>query len=75
MRWTWKPKTYATRYDGMLNEQQMFARNEALEAEARTLWTAGGGTGDGPLDGRPGAARPAATWSAPDDRGQPWAWR
>ncbi|MBC7977066.1 MAG: hypothetical protein H7138_18980 [Myxococcales bacterium] len=47
---TWKTKTYATRYDGMLNEPQMFAKNEALEAEARTLWTTCGGKGDVPLD-------------------------
>lgn len=47
---SWKTKTYATRYDGMLSEKEMFARNDALEAEARALWTACGGNGDVPLD-------------------------
>jgi hypothetical protein len=46
----WKTKTYATRYDGMLSEKEMFARNDALEAEARALWTACGGKGEVPLD-------------------------
>jgi hypothetical protein len=47
---SWKTKTYATRYDGMLSEKEMFAKNDALEAEARALWTACGGKGDVPLD-------------------------
>lgn len=46
---TWKSKTYATRYDGILSEKEMFAKNDALEAEARGLWTACGGKGDVPL--------------------------
>jgi hypothetical protein len=47
---TWKSYTYATRYDGMLNEKELFAKNDALEAEARSLWTACGGKGDVPFD-------------------------
>jgi hypothetical protein len=46
----WKEKTYATRYDGVLSEKDMFAKNDALEAEARALWTACGGKGDVPPD-------------------------
>lgn len=47
---SWKTNTYATRYDGVLSEKEMFAKNEALEAEARSLWTACGGKGEVPLD-------------------------
>ena len=46
---SWKTLTYATRYHGEMTEQQMFAKLDALEAEARALWTACGGTGDVPL--------------------------
>lgn len=47
---SWKTKAYATRYDGVLSEKEMFAKNEALEAEARALWNACGGKGDVPND-------------------------
>jgi hypothetical protein len=47
---SWKTKTYATRYDGILSEKEMFARNDALEAEARALWTACRGKGDVPAN-------------------------
>jgi hypothetical protein len=46
----WTSKTYATRYDGVLNEKELFARNEALEAEGRRLWTSCGGKGEMPMD-------------------------
>jgi hypothetical protein len=46
----WKTKTYATRYDGLLSEKEMFGKLEARETEARALWTACGGTGEVPLD-------------------------
>jgi hypothetical protein len=47
---SWRTNTYATRYDGVLSEKEMFAKNEALEAEARALWTACGGKGEVPFD-------------------------
>ena len=46
----WKSQTYATRYDGVMSEKELFAKFEAREAEARALWTACGGKGDVPFD-------------------------
>jgi hypothetical protein len=43
-------RSYATRYDGALSEKEMFAKNDALEAEARTRWTDCGGKADVPPD-------------------------
>lgn len=43
-RGRWKPDlTYATRYDGILTEKELFARNDELEKEARGLFRGCGG--------------------------------
>lgn len=47
---SWKTNTYATRYDGMLDEKALFDKNDALEAEGRAMWTACGGKGEVPFD-------------------------
>jgi hypothetical protein len=47
---SWQSRTYATRYDAILSEQEMFARNDTLEAEARSLWAECGGKGEVPPD-------------------------
>jgi hypothetical protein len=45
---SWSSRTYATRFDGVLSEKEMFAKNEQLEAAARAQWTACGGQGEVP---------------------------
>lgn len=47
---SWKVLTYATRYDGLMNEKDMFAKLDAREAEARALWGKCGGKGEPPID-------------------------
>lgn len=47
---SWKTRTYATRYNGLLNEKEMYGRTDTLEAEARELWTACGGKDEVPPD-------------------------
>jgi hypothetical protein len=47
---SWKVKTYATRHDGVLSEKEMYARTDALDAEAHALWADCGGKGDVPPD-------------------------
>lgn len=47
---SWKSRTYATRYDGLLGEKELFAKNDALETESQAVWKSCGGKGDLPND-------------------------
>lgn len=47
---SWKSQTYATRYDGLLNEKALFAKLDAIDSEAKDLWSQCGGKGEPPMD-------------------------
>lgn len=47
---SWQSRTYATRYDGLMNEKALYAKIDVLESEAIELWGQCGGKGEPPMD-------------------------